>query len=127
MIIPTGRAMNTKMTIICEKLPNGPPPPSPGGGGSSTVITIRSDAARPSLSVADLEEMDVNIDVKMTSEKIKDLSIIKRITTATHKHRFERKGKDAYEGRLHVKLWFTTNKIPDTGGEGAGESPPDEE
>jgi P4 family phage/plasmid primase-like protien len=88
--------------------------------GTVSHVSMSSFKDDPRFSMADLEGMDVNIDVEMTSDKIRDLSIIKRITTATHRHRFERKGKDAYEGSLHVKLWFTTNKIPDTGDDSDG-------
>jgi len=88
--------------------------------GTVSHVSMSSFKDDPRFSMADLEGMDVNIDVEMTNDRIRDLSIIKRITTATHRHRFERKGKDAYEGRLHVKLWFTTNKIPDTGDDSDG-------
>jgi P4 family phage/plasmid primase-like protien len=62
-------------------------------------------------ALADLENKDVNIDTELSSNSIKDMSILKKLT-GRHPMRIERKGKQAYDTILHAKLIFNANQIP---------------
>jgi|SRR5215211_22608 len=62
-------------------------------------------------ALADLENKDVNIDTELSSNSIKDMSILKKLT-GKHPMRIERKGKQAYDTILHAKLIFNANQIP---------------
>ena len=62
-------------------------------------------------SLADLENKDVNIDTELLNGVITDISTLKKLT-GKQPIRIERKNKDAYDVILHVKLFFSANKIP---------------
>jgi P4 family phage/plasmid primase-like protien len=62
-------------------------------------------------ALADLENKDVNIDTEMLNGVITDISTLKKLT-GKQPIRIERKNKDAYDVILHVKLFFSANKIP---------------
>jgi putative DNA primase/helicase len=64
-------------------------------------------------AVSDMEHKDANIDTELSAATIKDMAIIKRITTR-QPFRIERKNQRAYDTTLTAKLWFNTNKIPET-------------
>lgn len=64
-------------------------------------------------AVSDMEHKDANVDTELSSATIKDMAIIKRITTR-QPFRIERKNQRAYDTSLTAKLWFNTNRIPET-------------
>lgn len=64
-------------------------------------------------AISDMEHKDANIDTELSAATIKDMAIIKRITTR-QPFRIERKNQRAYDTTLTAKLWFNTNKIPET-------------
>ena len=64
-------------------------------------------------ALADLENKDVNIDTELSSNSIKDMSVLKKLT-GRHPIRIERKNQHAYATILHTKLIFNANQLPTT-------------
>jgi P4 family phage/plasmid primase-like protien len=64
-------------------------------------------------ALSDLEGKDVNIDAELSSATIYDTAILKKLT-GRQPMRIERKKQHAYDTKLHTKLWFSANKIPQT-------------
>ena len=62
-------------------------------------------------ALSDLENKDVNIDSELSSATIQDSAILKKLT-GNQPIRIERKNQRAYDARLHAKLFFSANKIP---------------
>jgi P4 family phage/plasmid primase-like protien len=62
-------------------------------------------------ALADLENKDVNIDTELSSNSIKDMSVLKKLT-GNHPIRIERKNQHAYDTILHAKLIFNANQLP---------------
>ena len=62
-------------------------------------------------ALADLENKDVNIDTELSSNSIKDMSVLKKLT-GNHPIRIERKNQQAYDTILHAKLIFNANQLP---------------
>ena len=62
-------------------------------------------------ALADLENKDVNIDTELSSNSIKDMSVLKKLT-GNHLIRIERKNQHAYDTILHAKLIFNANQLP---------------
>jgi hypothetical protein len=64
-------------------------------------------------ALSDLEGKDVNIDAELSSTTISDTAILKKLT-GKQPIRIERKNQRAYDVKLHAKLFFSANKIPQT-------------
>ena len=71
-------------------------------------ITTKSDK----FALADLEGKDLNIDDEPSKGIITDIGLIKKLT-GNQKVRVQQKFVKAHDARLHAKLWFSTNEIPD--------------
>jgi putative DNA primase/helicase len=68
---------------------------------------------RNQFALSDLEGKDVNIDAELSCATIYDTAILKKLT-GRQPIRIERKKQDAYDAKLHAKLWFSANKLPQT-------------
>jgi putative DNA primase/helicase len=64
-------------------------------------------------ALSDLEGKAVNIDTELSSATIEGTSILKRIT-GRQPVRIQRKNQSAYDTKVHAKLIFCANKIPET-------------
>jgi putative DNA primase/helicase len=64
-------------------------------------------------ALSDLEGKDVNIDSELSSTTIRDTAILKELT-GKQPIRIERKNQRAYDAKLHAKLWFSANRLPQT-------------
>jgi Family of unknown function (DUF5906)/D5 N terminal like/Bifunctional DNA primase/polymerase, N-terminal len=64
-------------------------------------------------ALSDLEGKDVNIDSELSGATIYDTAVLKKLT-GNQPIRIERKNQKAYDTKLYAKLWFSTNKIPQT-------------
>ena len=73
-------------------------------------VSLNSLVNNP-FALADLENKDVNIDTELSSNSIKDMSILKKLT-GKHPIRIERKYQHAYDTILYAKLIFNANKLP---------------
>ena len=66
-------------------------------------------------ALADLEFKDVNIDEELSGDMINDTSILKKLTGGKRQlTRVEKKYQGAYGAALYAKLFFNTNKMPQT-------------
>lgn len=86
--------------------------------GRENVSNVPMSAIMSDLrfAISDMEYKDVNIDTELSSATIKDMAIIKRITTR-QPLRIDRKNMRAYDASVYAKMWFNTNKIPETNDE----------
>ena len=73
-------------------------------------VSLNSLVNNP-FALADLENKDVNIDTELSSNSIKDMSVLKKLT-GNHPIRIERKNQQAYDTILHAKLIFNANQLP---------------
>jgi P4 family phage/plasmid primase-like protien len=69
------------------------------------------ELANDHFGLADLDGKDVNIDTEMSSNSIKDLSVLKKLT-GSQPIRVQRKHQHAYDALLHAKLIFNANQLP---------------
>jgi putative DNA primase/helicase len=82
--------------------------------GSGNVSNVPLYAMlRDTFALSDLEDKNVNIDTELSSGTIYDTAILKKLTGG-QPVRIQRKNQRAYDSRLHAKLFFSANKIPDT-------------
>jgi putative DNA primase/helicase len=66
-------------------------------------------------ALADLENKDVNIDNELGNQSIRDTAVLKRLTGGSRQRiRIQRKNQGAYDTIIYAKLFFNTNKIPDS-------------
>jgi putative DNA primase/helicase len=63
-------------------------------------------------ALSDLEGKSVNIDTELSSTSIEDTAVIKKLT-GRQQIRIQRKNQRAYDTTLHVKLFFSANKLPE--------------
>lgn len=80
------------------------------GPNSVSNVSLK-ELANDHFGLADLDNKDVNIDAEMTSNSIKDLSVLKKLT-GIQPIRVQRKHQHAYETVLHAKLIFNANQLP---------------
>lgn len=80
------------------------------GVGNISNVSLKAIIGRP-FGLYDLVGKDVNLDEELSSSKIYDSAILKKIT-GRQPTRVEQKNQKAFDARLHVKLWFSVNKIP---------------
>jgi P4 family phage/plasmid primase-like protien len=73
-------------------------------------VSLNSLVNNP-FALADLENKDVNIDTELSSNSIKDMSVLKKLT-GNHPIRIERKNQQAYDTILHAKSIFNANQLP---------------
>ena len=62
-------------------------------------------------ALSDLEGKSVNIDTELASTRIRDTSVLKKLT-GRQPTRIQRKNQRACDVRLYAKLYFSANKIP---------------
>ena len=80
--------------------------------GTKNISNVPLKAlANDHFALADLDGKDVNIDTEMTSNSIKDLSVLKKLT-GIQPIRVQRKYQHAYDTVLHAKLIFNANQLP---------------
>ena len=80
--------------------------------GSKNVSNVSMKSlVNDRFALADLENKDVNIDTELSSNSIKDMSVLKKLT-GNHLIRIERKNQHAYDTILHAKLIFNANQLP---------------
>ena len=75
-------------------------------------VSLKTIIQRP-FGLYDLVGKDVNLDNELSSTTIYDSAILKKIT-GRQPTRVEQKNQKAFDAKLHAKLWFSANKIPDT-------------
>ena len=81
--------------------------------GEENVSTVSMrDLKSDGFALADLEGKDVNMDDEMSAGVITDLTLIKKLTGRA-KTRIRQKYVKAHDAKLHVKLFFSTNEVPD--------------
>jgi putative DNA primase/helicase len=82
--------------------------------GTKNVSNVSlSGILKNQFALSDLEGKDVNIDSELSNITIYDTAILKKLT-GRQPIRIERKNQRAYDTKLHTKLWFSANKIPQT-------------
>jgi putative DNA primase/helicase len=62
-------------------------------------------------ALSELEGKSVNIDTELASTRIRDTSVLKKLT-GRQPTRIQRKNQRASDVRLYAKLYFSANKIP---------------
>ena len=82
------------------------------GAANISNVSLKTIIERP-FGLYDLVGKDVNLDNELSSTTIYDSAILKKIT-GRQPTRVEQKNQKAFDARLHAKLWFSANKIPDT-------------
>jgi P4 family phage/plasmid primase-like protien len=66
-------------------------------------------------ALSDLENKDVNIDNELPGYIISEAAVLKRLTGGSRQSvRIERKNQKAYDTTLYAKLFFNTNKMPES-------------
>jgi P4 family phage/plasmid primase-like protien len=81
------------------------------GEDNVSTVSLRDLKSDP-YALADLEGKDVNIDDEMSAGVITDMTLIKKLT-GTAKTRIRQKYVKAHDAKLHAKIWFSTNEVPD--------------
>jgi P4 family phage/plasmid primase-like protien len=74
-------------------------------------VPLRNMKSDP-FALSDLEAKDVNIDDEMSNGVITDLTLIKKLTGKSPT-RVNQKYVKAHNAKLHAKLFFSTNEVPD--------------
>jgi P4 family phage/plasmid primase-like protien len=72
-----------------------------------------SSMQKNTFALSDLENKYVNIDTELRSSKLRDTTILKKLT-GRQPIRIERKNQRAYDTVLYAKLFYSANEIPDT-------------
>jgi P4 family phage/plasmid primase-like protien len=75
-------------------------------------VSLKSIMERP-FALYDLVGKNCNLDVELSSGKIEDTAILKKIT-GRQLVRVEQKNQKAYDARIYAKVWLSANKIPYT-------------
>jgi len=82
--------------------------------GESNVanVSIKSMLERP-FALYDLVGKNCNLDAELSTGKIEDTAILKKIT-GQQLIRVEQKNQKAFDARIYAKLWLSANKLPFT-------------
>jgi putative DNA primase/helicase len=75
-------------------------------------VSLKAIIERP-FALHDLISKDVNLDSELSSRAIVESAVLKKVT-GRQPTRVEQKNQRAFDTKLHTKLWFSANKIPET-------------
>ena len=75
-------------------------------------VSLKSIMERP-FALYDLVGKNCNLDAELSSGKIEDTAILKKIT-GRQLVRVEQKNQKAFDARIYAKVWLSANKIPYT-------------
>ena len=73
-------------------------------------VSIKTMLERP-FALYDLVGKNCNLDAELSTGKIEDTAILKKIT-GQQSVRAEQKNQKAFDAKLYAKLWLSANKIP---------------
>lgn len=104
ILLGTGRNGKSVLTRVLTEL---------HGRECTSNVPMSAIQTDPRFAISDMENKNINIDTELSSAAVKDMAIIKRITTR-QPFRIDRKNQRAYDTILTTKLWFNTNQIPET-------------
>jgi putative DNA primase/helicase len=82
------------------------------GAENVSNVSLNSMIGRP-FALHDLVGKNCNLDAELSSGKIEDTAILKKIT-GRQLVRVEQKNQKAFDARIYAKAWLSANKIPYT-------------
>ncbi len=80
------------------------------GAKNVSNVSLKSVLERP-FALYDLVGKNCNLDAELSSGKIEDTAILKKIT-GRQPIRVEQKNEKAFDARIYAKVWLCANKIP---------------
>ena len=80
------------------------------GAENVSNVSLKSIMERP-FALYDLVGKSCNLDAELSSGKIEDTAILKKIT-GRQLVRVEQKNQKAFDARIYAKIWLSANKIP---------------